>query len=398
MESTQTRRQIQLIFLASPMILMGIQLVSPALPVMQKALGLSDSQIGLVNSVFLLPSVVFAFVAGLLADRMGRRRIYAASLALFGLTGFSLAFVNSFTAILAIRLVQGAAFAAVAPLSITIIGDLLDGTQQIQAQSHRIVSMALADTSFPVIGGMLVGLSWHAPFAMQIIAVPIAIVAWRILPRGTKNVYSTSDHLHKLSKTLRNPMALSLELAGFMRFFFKFAFMTYLPILLVTNRGMTPEFTGIALGTAAAFRTLAVLVTTRLIKLVMPSHLFGICLLLMACAFAVLALLGTTTLPVLAACVMFGVADGVYGVLQNAAVTQVISPELRATFVASVASARNFGKFLAPSVLGLASLFLPLTVSFVFIAGLALLAIISVVPLRNLDPHLRGDPAAQPIS
>ena len=58
---------IWMAILASGAALTGIQLILPALPVMQRDLGLSDSQIGLVTSAYLLPSVLFAFPAGLLA-------------------------------------------------------------------------------------------------------------------------------------------------------------------------------------------------------------------------------------------------------------------------------------------------------------------------------------------
>lgn len=394
MNDVRTRAQILFIFFASPVILMGVQLITPALPVMQRELGLSDSEIALVTSVYLFPSIIFAFVSGLLADRFGRRRVYAAALTIFGLAGLGLTLVDNFAVILAIRLVQGAAFAAVAPLSITMIGDLLTGAEQVTAQSRRVFVLSVADTLFPIIGGLLVGLSWHAPFAVHITTIPMAIVALYLLPRKTKKSYSTVPHLQELFRVMRDPMALALEIAGFLRFFFRLAFLSYLPILLVTYRGMEPAFAGFLLGCTALFRTLAVLASGWVVRRVAPSRILALTFVLVSVAFVIVALFGYSLVPLVLAAIAFGTADGFSGVLQNSATTQVTSPDLRATFVAAIGSIRNLGKFLAPTLIGLAVLVVSLEVAFLAMAAFAVLALFTVTPLKRLDTQLGGGEVA----
>ena len=53
-------------------------------------------------------------------------------------------------------MVQGAAFAAVHPLSITLIGDVRSGGDQVTAQGLRFVALAISDATLPVIGGLAV--------------------------------------------------------------------------------------------------------------------------------------------------------------------------------------------------------------------------------------------------
>ena len=75
------------VFLAGPIVLSGLQSILPTLPLMQDELGLSNTEIGLVTSVYLLPGVLLAVPAGMLADRFGRRIVLSVSLLVFGVGG-----------------------------------------------------------------------------------------------------------------------------------------------------------------------------------------------------------------------------------------------------------------------------------------------------------------------
>ncbi|MPZ53386.1 MAG: MFS transporter [Acidimicrobiia bacterium] len=84
----QVSWRITAIILAAPLaVLSGMQLILPALHVMQQALGLTDAQISLVSSVYLLPGAFLAIPAGLLGDCFGRRFIFGRSLIVFGVAG-----------------------------------------------------------------------------------------------------------------------------------------------------------------------------------------------------------------------------------------------------------------------------------------------------------------------
>jgi MFS family permease len=385
-----SHKQLLLIDLASVIIMMGVQFILPVLPVMQQSLGLNDSEIALVTSAYLLPSIVFALVSGLLADRFGRKQVYSVAMVVFGIAGSAVALTSSLELILILRFIQGSAFAAVHPLSITLIGDMLTGARQVAVQGQRVVVLSLGDAILPVLGGILVVFGWHFPFALQAAAIPVGIAVWFILPQGTITRNSTALHLKELGKTMRLPAAMSLQIAGFLRMFFKFAYMTYLPILLVSNRGLTPAFAGLTLGAAAILGTLVAAVSGQLVRRIAPSRIVALSLILIALGFALVVVAGASPVLILLASLAYGAADGAYGVLQNAAITQVISPEMRATFVAATGSIRNFGKFLAPSLLGALTLMLPLEASFLGMALLALLSLVTVAPLAQLDGYLSG--------
>lgn len=394
--------QVWYVIFASVTILTGVQLILPVLPVMQQDLGLSDSQISLVTSAYFFPSILLAFPIGLLADRIGRRRVYVASLTIFGLCGVALLFSRSFTTVLIVRVLQGAAYAAVHPLSIAMIGDIRSGIEQVGAQGQRAAVMAMGGAALPIIGGFMAGFAWFAPFSLQLAAIPLAVAGWFLIrPVSLSEQQPAAIYLRQLVRVLQDRSSLALQLSGFLRFIFKFAFLTYLPILLVSKRGISPTFAGIALGGASVSGTIIAATAGRIVRVTVPSRLIALSLIVIGGSFVAVAL-DESALLALGVSFAFGAADEVYGVLQNALVAQVPPANLRAAFTAATGSIRNLGKFLAPSILGLSVLVLPLEASFVLMGVLAIVALVTVPLLSQHDNRLiQGevdlDSSAQPV-
>ncbi len=141
---------------------------------MRDALNLSEAQLGLVMSVYLLPAALAAVPLGVLADRIGRRIVFGGSFIGFGICGAVLPLVaTSFQAFLAVRFVQGIMFAGLLPLTMTILGDFFSGAELVGAQGRRSVAMSMGDGLLPVMGGLLVGAGWFVPWLGQAIAIPL---------------------------------------------------------------------------------------------------------------------------------------------------------------------------------------------------------------------------------
>ena len=385
-----TIRALWPVYLAAPVMLTGIQVLLPALPLMQQELGLSDAQIALVTSVYLLPSVIAAVPAGLLADRFGRRIVLSGSMMVFGLGGAYLTISHeSFTQLLVVRAIQGAASVGVMATTITIIGDRLSGPEQVSAQGYRSAAMKIGDGLFPVLGGVLAGIAWWAPFTAQLITIPVAIVAWA----GLKGLEKPRPPLglqrgKAVRQKLREPPIIALQAAGFLRFFFKLALITYLPILAVAEGTATASTIGIVLAVAAVAATASGPAAGWLTQRVLPSRLVGAMLAIISASIAAMAINPELAVLVIGG-VAFGLADGVYGTLIAGTITQVVPGGLRATFVGVSAAVRNAGKFAAPTLIGLLVLVLPLRVAFGVIAGMAALATLTAFPMRRFDALLQ---------
>lgn len=384
------RRSLLLAHASAAVALGGVQGILPALPEIQAALDLSDAQIGLVNSAYLLPGVLLAIPAGFLVDRIGRRRMYVLACLLFGLAGGAVLLAPPFEILLLLRLLQGTAFATLLPLSVTLVGDLLTGPAQVREQSYRMLVITGSDTLLPLLGGVLVVLAWQAPFALHLAGLPLAALGWVALrvPGSTPGEHRPLV-VRDLLQLLRTRVAAALQSLGVLRFVFKFAVLTYAPILL-SHRGVSTALIAVGLAAMAGVGVLAALATPWLLRSIRGSVVLLISLCMIALGFVLLALV-EDGLALVAVLLLFGAAEGAYGIVINAMTLEGVDGRQRATFVATVGALRNLGKFLAPSLLGLAVLWIPLSVAFAVVGIAALLTLLLVPSLRGLDGALRGE-------
>jgi MFS family permease len=74
---------------------MGVASLTPAFPKIAQELQLNKTQVGLLISVFTLPGIFLTPIAGILADRIGRKKVLIPSLLIFAFIGIAYTF-NSY--------------------------------------------------------------------------------------------------------------------------------------------------------------------------------------------------------------------------------------------------------------------------------------------------------------
>jgi EmrB/QacA subfamily drug resistance transporter len=167
------------------MVVLDFFIVNVALPSIQSNLHASAGSIELVTAGYALTSAVFLISGARLGDRLGRRRVFAAGLALFTLASAACGTVSDPTLLVAARLVQGVAGAMLMPNVLSIIGVAYAGADRVKALSMYGMSMGLAAVSGQLIGGLLVqwnpaGLGWRSCF---LINVPIGVLGLALAPK-----------------------------------------------------------------------------------------------------------------------------------------------------------------------------------------------------------------------
>jgi MFS family permease len=99
------------------------QVIFSVFPPIQKELGLSNTQLGLLSSAFLW---VYAFLSpfgGFLADRLGRRRVILGSLMVWSLVTWATAHARNFNELLATRALMGISEAFYLPAALAMVAD-----------------------------------------------------------------------------------------------------------------------------------------------------------------------------------------------------------------------------------------------------------------------------------
>lgn len=125
--------------------------------------------------------------AGRLADRHGRKAGFITGVALFSLASLACAFAPTLWWLVAFRVLQAAGAAALTPTSLGLLLTTLPAERRAGAIKIWATSTALAGAIGPVLGGLLVEVSWGWIFLINVPLGVAAIVGAALLLRETKD-------------------------------------------------------------------------------------------------------------------------------------------------------------------------------------------------------------------
>src|SRR5437868_2668787 len=112
---------LALIVAAQFMVILDIAIVNVALPSIKSDLHFSEASLQWVISAYAIFFGGFLLLGGRLADRLGRRRLFIAGLALFTASSLLCGFAWSEGSLVAFRAVQGLGGALLAPAALSIL-------------------------------------------------------------------------------------------------------------------------------------------------------------------------------------------------------------------------------------------------------------------------------------
>jgi DHA2 family methylenomycin A resistance protein-like MFS transporter len=180
------------IFAGTFVALLDLSIVIVALPTIQDELHTDVTGVQWVVDAFVLPLGALLLSGGALGDRYGRKRIFLGALALFLAGSVVCAAASALGVLLAGRVVQGIAAAAIVPGTLSLVAQLEPDPQR-RARLIGIWAMvsSLAFVLGPLLGGVLVDtLGWPAIFYVN---VPIVLAALAV---GTRTLTDSADPDH----------------------------------------------------------------------------------------------------------------------------------------------------------------------------------------------------------
>ena len=179
-DSALGRLLIAATVLGSAVAMMTATVVNVALPAIADDLGADSAQQQWVINAYLLTIASLILIGGSLGDRYGRVRIYR--IGVIGFAGASLvcALAPNIELLIAARLVQGAAGALLTPGSLAIIEAGLRPADRGRGVGLWSGLIGISGATGPLIGGLLVDLSWRWVF---IVNLPIALAALALMAR-----------------------------------------------------------------------------------------------------------------------------------------------------------------------------------------------------------------------
>ena len=133
-------------------------------------------------------TIVFAAVlvpAGRWADRVGRRRLFVAGLVTFGIGSLLCGLAPGVAALIAARVIQAVGAGLMVPASLSLLLAAVPAQARARAIGTWSAIGALGAALGPVIGGLLVQLSWRWVFWINLpVAVFAVLAARRVIPES----------------------------------------------------------------------------------------------------------------------------------------------------------------------------------------------------------------------
>jgi EmrB/QacA subfamily drug resistance transporter len=182
----QQRWVLAATILASTIAYVDESVVNVALPAIGRDLAAEPAALQWVINAYTLCLAAFLLVGGAAGDRLGRRRVFIAGVALFGLASLGCGLSRDIAQLIAARAVQGVGAALLIPCSLALIGAAFPEGERGRAIGTWAGFSAIAAAIGPLLGGWIVDhLPWQAIFFINPLLCLAALwIAWRHLPES----------------------------------------------------------------------------------------------------------------------------------------------------------------------------------------------------------------------
>jgi MFS family permease len=346
----------QTLLLATVFPILTTGIVSPVLDSVIGPFGTTPARVGLLISVATAPAIVLIPLAGVLADRYGRKPLLVWSLVLFGLAGSAIAATTDFRVVLGLRFLQGVGFAGLVPTITTSIGDMYEGSLEATGQGLRMATNGLSGAVLPLLAGGLVAVAWQFPFLLYALALPVAVV---VAVRFTEPTAAASDggvggraYLGSLARLLARRRVAAVVVARALPVVVWIALLTYNSLIVSRLLGGTAVEAGLLAAAGnlafAVFGSQAGRITDATDSQFGPLAVGTVCL-----AGGFLAVLFAPGLPTaLVGVTVAGAGFGVTLTLYRSLITGLAGPDLRGGLVSVGAAGARVTATATPVAMG----------------------------------------------
>lgn len=211
----------------------------PVLPIIQNKLHVNLIQAGLLITVFSIPAGIVIPFAGMLSDRVGRKKVMFPALLIYGVGGllagiFAIIFKEkAFIWIIWARILQGIGAGGTYQLSMALVGDLIQSSERSKVLGLLEAGNGIGKVVSPLTGAAIALIAWYMPFFVYgIFAIPVALLVLIVkedLKKLQQNVQPIPQYLGKVKEIFKQkwiPLMLSF-LSGLLVLFSLFGLLSF---------------------------------------------------------------------------------------------------------------------------------------------------------------------------
>jgi len=251
-------------------VMLGFGVVVPVLPVYVRSFGVGYFEIGLVVSAFAVMRLVANPFVGKLIDLTGERIILAIGIGIVAVSSALVGLADSYLQVLLLRGAGGIGSAMFSVSAMTLL--LASSSPEVRGRAVGFYQggFLIGGMAGPAVGGLLAGISLHAPFffyaATLVVAGAVGLV---LLGRHHRDPGALPEPARPFREVLRDRRYQSALLANLAQGWSAMGVRSALiPVLVVEVLHGEPAWTGIAFAIAAVAQTLALLPAGRFVDTV----------------------------------------------------------------------------------------------------------------------------------
>src|SRR3954465_14669398 len=197
------------------MLLVDLTIVNVALPSMQRELDASLTGLQWVVDAYAVSLAALILTAGALADRYGRRLVFAAGIVLFSVASFLCGIAWNIAALDVARAFQGIGGAALFATALALIGAEYQGPARMNAIAIWGSTVGFAVAAGPLLGGIITNfLSWRWIFFVNI---PVGAFALVLALRSVRESRDANARSTDIAGLITFSAALFLIVFGLLR-------------------------------------------------------------------------------------------------------------------------------------------------------------------------------------
>ena len=253
----------------------------PAFEVMEDDLATNSNFIQQTLTFYLVPYTIMTIFHGAISDSIGRIKTIKYGMSLFILGSIGCVFATSIEMLWLSRLIQGVGAGAGNVVARAMVRDLYSGATAQKVMATIQIIFGIAPAIAPMVGGLLLGISWQAIFIFLIIySVLITIFSVNFLPetisKQNQLPFNFKSVLSRYRDLLNDKNYIFLILAVSFNFSAFFLYVLSSPIFLMQHLNLSssqfgylfiPTVTGMILGSFISKKTAGIISPAKMLKI-----------------------------------------------------------------------------------------------------------------------------------
>ena len=253
----------------------------PAFEVMEDDLATNSNFIQQTLTFYLVPYTIMTIFHGAISDSIGRIKTIKYGMSLFILGSIGCVFASSIEMLWISRLIQGVGAGAGNVVARAMVRDLYSGATAQKVMATIQIIFGIAPAIAPMVGGLLLGISWQAIFIFLIIySVLITIFSVNFLPetisKQNQLPFNLESVLSRYRDLLNDKNYIFLILAVSFNFSAFFLYVLSSPIFLMQHLNLSssqfgylfiPTVTGMIMGSFISKKTAGIISPAKMLKI-----------------------------------------------------------------------------------------------------------------------------------